>query len=650
LSPGSEEFHPDCSVALDILKPYLASVPVGVAGYGRCNKIECFHLATSRNPESPDANRALLDNPDGYTQRRLLSWIWHEYLKSYWLWIGFALILMSLEGSMLGLFSYMIAPLFDSLLESGDRSSVKWIGFTVGGIFFVRAFASFTHRVISVAVGQRIVAKVQSDMVVHLLAFSPSFFQVNAPGKLIERVRGDTTVIQGVWTTVIAAFFRDLIAVISLLAVAMSIDWLWTSVALLGAPLLVLPVLMLRNLIQRTARASRMAAATLTTRLDEIFHGITSIKLIRGEAFESIRFKGSLKDYVKATVTAQAGMAAVPSLMDLIAGIGFVGVMTYGGLQIVDGTKTVGDFMSFFTAIALLFEPVRRLGNVSGAWQAVYASLVRIYVVFDNRPDITSPKHPAKTDAETFKSKLTIDDVHLSFGAHRVLQGVSFEVAAGKTTALVGASGAGKTTLLNLLTRLVDADSGQILIGGIDNIQMDLAKLRDGFSVVSQEAWLFDESIEQNIMAGRPDATKGEFENALDVALVSDFANQFPDGVQTQVGPRGSNLSGGQKQRVAIARAVLRDAPILLLDEPTSALDSKSEAAVQKALEGLSAGRTTLVIAHRIATIRNADKIIVMDAGRVIEQGTHAQLIKSSNVYRGLYELQMGVEKSADQA
>ncbi|HSG57375.1 MAG TPA: ABC transporter ATP-binding protein, partial [Paracoccaceae bacterium] len=316
----------------------------------------------------------------------------------------------------------------------------------------------------------------------------------------------------------------------------------------------------------------------------------------------------------------------------------FLGVLIYGGSEIISGEKTNGEFMAFFTAMSLAFDPLRRLGAMSGQWQMAAASVERLRAVLNLRPTILSPAKPSK--APVGAPEIALHDVSLQYGELPVLRGASFTAAAGKTTALVGASGAGKSTVFNVLTRLVEPASGDVQIGGTDITAMQLTDLRGLFSVVTQDAALFDETLRDNILLGRTDVDPAHLTSLLDAAHVSDFLPSLPNGLDSPAGPRGANLSGGQRQRVAIARALLRDTPILLLDEATSALDTKSEAIVQAALEQLSAGRTTLVIAHRLSTVRNADSIVVMDQGRVVDQGTHDELLARGGIYADLHRLQ----------
>ncbi|WP_233416862.1 ABC transporter ATP-binding protein, partial [Halovulum marinum] len=280
--------------------------------------------------------------------------------------------------------------------------------------------------------------------------------------------------------------------------------------------------------------------------------------------------------------------------------------------------------------------------NVSGQLNAALASLERLYQLFDARPRVPPRPAAAPAAAPVPAGDIAFRDVRLSYDGQPVLRGLDFTARRGRTTALVGASGAGKSTVFNLLTRLIEPDAGSITIGGADIAALDLAALRGHFALVAQDAALFDETIRQNIALGRLDATDAQIEAAADRATVAEFADRLPQGLDSPAGPRGANLSGGQRQRVAIARAMLRDAPVLLLDEPTSALDARAEAKIQQALERLAEGRTTLVIAHRLATIRGADHIVVLDQGRVAEQGRHDELLDRGGLYTQLHRLQIG--------
>lgn len=568
----------------------------------------------------------------------LLLRLWRDHVRAFWPTLLIALVLMTIEGGALGVMSYMVRPLFDEVFVAGEAASVTWIALAIGGIFVIRALSGFGQRVLVMGIGLKVTTAMQTGMLRHLLSLDSGYFQANAPGALIERVRGDTLALQTTASGALMTLGRDTISILSLVAVMFWVDWVWALLAFVGVPLLMAPLALLQTWIRGTSRSARESAGLISTRLDEIFHGITSIKVNRLESHESQRFGGDVSKFLDAQIRAETGKAALPAVIDVIAALGFLGVLIYGGAEILAGTKTVGDFMSFFTAMALLFDPLRRLSSVSGQLQGAAASLERIYEVFAAAPEIQDPAAPKPIS----HGAIGLEDVHFSYGDAEVLRGLSFTAEEGQTTALVGPSGAGKSTVFGLVTRLIDADSGAVTIGGTSAEEASLADLRSLFAVVGQDAALFDETIAENIRLGRLDASKSAIAGAAAAASVAEFANRLPKGLETMVGPRGSALSGGQRQRVAIARALLRDAPILLLDEPTSALDSQSEAKVQAALATLSKGRTTLVIAHRLSTIRDADKIVVIEEGKVVEQGRHADLLARGGTYARLHAMQDG--------
>ena len=598
------------------------------------NDTQCeSHKANSHVTHRPSTSATELDKP-------LLGWLWSSYLRHQKAWIFLAFLLMALEGSMLGALSYIVQPMFDRVFIAGDRGAVGWVAAAVGGIFVVRAVSAFGHRVLMQGAGLKIITAMQKDMVAHLLILDSQYFQQNPPGTLIERVRGDTTLVSNIWSAVLSVFGRDVVSLIALLAVAISVDWLWTLIVVAGTPLLLGPVLALQRYVRRRSHSAREAAGRLSTRLDEIFHGINTIKLNTSEERENDRFGQTAGAFLEQEMKTRVGQAGIPAMTDFVAALGFAGVLVYGGGQIIDGDKTVGEFMSFFTAIGLLFEPVRRVANVSGTWQMVRASLERIHSVFQVDPTITSPIDAKKVTGEPASADIVFRDVVVNFGTESALSGVSFTARAGDTTALVGASGAGKSTIFNALTRLLDPNEGQITVGETATTDLTLPELRGLFSVVTQDAPMFDESLRDNIVLNTQGVSNEDISAAVDASNLTEFVQRLERGLETPAGPRGSAISGGRRQRVAIARALLRNAPILLLDEATSALDAESEVRVQEALDRLAKDRTTLVIAHRLSTIRNADKIIVMDQGRVVDEGRHEELLDRGGIYRKLFELQ----------
>lgn len=567
----------------------------------------------------------------------LLRWLWTRYLARHWPWLLVAMVFMAAEGAMLGVLSWIVGPLFDDVFVNGSYEALTWVGMVILGIFLTRAVSSVVQRVILTRIAQRTAANIRGDLLRHLMTLDAGFHQVNPPGTLIERVQGDVEALNTVWTGLVTGFGRDAVSVIALFTVALLVDWQWTLVALIGIPVLVGPSLIAQTYVRKRAHKAREVAAQMSVRLDEVFHGIAPIKLNRLEDAQAKRYEGLMDSRVEAEVKSAFGQSMIPAMVDIMAGLGFVGVLFYGGAQIIEGDRSVGEFMSFFTAMSLTFEPLRRLGNLTGLWQAASASVGRIFELFDQHATLKLAATPATPPSAA--PAIAFSDVTLHYGDQPVLTGTSFTAEAGKTTALVGASGAGKSTIFNILTRLVEPSGGAVTLDGTEISELALEDLRGLFSVVAQDAALFDETLRDNILLGG-DADDNQIHAALQTAYVTDFLDTLPDGLNSPAGPRGSNLSGGQRQRIAIARAVLRDTPVLLLDEATSALDTKSEARVQAALDTLSAGRTTLVIAHRLSTVQGADKIVVMDHGKVVDEGTHADLLARGGLYAELHAMQ----------
>ncbi|MFK7745491.1 MAG: ABC transporter ATP-binding protein [Roseobacter sp.] len=575
---------------------------------------------------------------EGQSSGILLKWLWRGYLRKHTGTLSIAVVFMIIEGSMLGVLAYMMQPMFDDVFVAGDQSMLYVVGLILIGIFAVRAVSGVVQKVLLTRISQKTAAEVRNDLLGQIMKQDGDFHQSHPPGYLIQRVQTDVEQINTVWRAIITGAGRDAIGLVVLMGVAINVDPVWALLACVGVPLLVLPAAAAQRFVRHRAGEARDLGATLATRLDEVFHGIVQVKLNNAESYQADRYRTLTKKFVHTQVRTAFGAASIPAMIDIMSGFGFMAVILYGGSEIIAGEKSIGEFMSFFTAMGFAFDPMRRLGNISGMWQVAAASIDRLKEMMEAPIRLASPKNPKPAPTDT--PDVVLDHVFLRYGDTEVLRDLSMTAAAGQTTALVGASGAGKSTIFNLLTRLLDPSEGQVRIGGVATNEMALSDLRGLFSVVTQEALLFDETLRENVLMGRTDVADDELKAALDAANVSDFLDKLPAGLDTEVGPRGSALSGGQRQRVVIARALLRDTPILLLDEATSALDAQSEHVVQEALDKLATGRTTLVIAHRLSTVRGADKIIVMDKGNVVDEGTHETLLERGGIYADLYRLQ----------
>ncbi|WLD59445.1 ABC transporter ATP-binding protein/permease [Salinispirillum sp. LH 10-3-1] len=583
-------------------------------------------------------NKYRLDTLHDASRFGLLKRLWKDYVSKHVGLLSIAVVLMIIEGSMLGLLSYLVQPMFDTITTGGSIEQLTWVALGIFGVFTLKALGGFGQRSITITVGLRVITNMQKALLGHLIRLDSAFYSHHSPGALIERVRGDTQALKTFASNALISVGRDAVSLVALITVAVLVDWRWTLLAFLGAPLLVLPIAIVRRWILKTTRKARHVSSDMSTRLDEIFHGINAIKLNSLEAHEDARYRTVSDRYLKNQRRSEVGKAALPAMIDLLAGVGFMLVVLYGGRQLMAGEKTVGEFMSFFTAMGLMFDPLRRLSNISGALLAASASLERLYAVFDMKPEIVNKPKIKPIPSDIGQRELRVDSVVFGYGDQPVLNELSFVAPAGKMTAIVGPSGAGKTTVFSMLTRIIEPHAGGIYLGDDRIDEFDLQALRGQFAVVSQESALFDESIWQNIAFGRLDAKDHEVEAAAKAALVTDFTDLLPEGLHTLAGPRGSSLSGGQRQRVAIARALLRNAPILLLDEATSALDNRTEQIIQETLEKLARERTTLVIAHRLSTVMNADQIIVMEDGEVVEQGKHDELLARQGAYFRLHQ------------
>ena len=579
-------------------------------------------------------------------KKPLFKWFWNSYVRAHVGVLFIALIFMSIEGSMLGVLSYSIKFLFDNVLVSNDTSSILFVAVLIFSIFSMRAIAGFIHRLMTVNVCQKIIKILQDRMVEHLLNMDVGFHQKNSPGSLMDRVRADSKALSESVSEVFMTVGRDGFSLISLIAVVFFIDWKWSLIAFLGIPFLVMPILLLQGLVRSRAGENRDFESKANVRLDEIFHGITDIKLNKAEKSERNKYFDILQVTHKVRLRLEAGMAGIPAMIDIIAAIGFLAVMIFGAIDITSGSKTIGEFMSFFTAMALIFEPLRRLSNVSGNIQVAMASLERVFKIFEEKPSIVF-SNLSRNENEFDKVGLEFESVYFSYAEKKIVENINFEIEEGTSNAIVGYSGSGKTTLFNLITRLIDPITGHIRINGVDLTDISLKELRSLISVVRQDGMMFDETILENIRFGKPMASDLEIRKAAKMAYVDEFSNELNDGLNTVVGPRGSTLSGGQRQRISIARAFLRNSPLLLLDEPTSALDSQSEKLIQKSLSELSKKSTTITIAHRLSTIVDSDKVLVLDNGKIVGQGKHDSLVKESKLYSNLFKSQ--VEKKNDE-
>ena len=480
----------------------------------------------------------------------------------------------------------------------------------------------------------------QTALYGHFIDADLAQLQRESPAAMTQRFTTDFAFIKEALTRLVNIAVRDVVTALALVGAMFWIDWQMTMIVLLIAPIIAQPIAKIGKKLRRVATSQQEQTGIMAGLVSESLSGIRVAKTDGLEPYLKRRAAGAFETIRVLKMKAANARGRLDPLLEVGGGMAVAGVLVVIGWRIGNGTSTVGDFTGYVAALLLAAQPMRSLGNLNAILQEAGAALRRYFTLMDEAPAIV--ERPGAKPLQVSGGEVAFRDLRFRYRDDaRALEGINLVAAAGRMTALVGRSGSGKSTLLALVSRLYDATEGAVLIDGQDVRQVKLASLRAHVGVVSQDIMLFDDTIAANIAFGRPGAGEAEIRAAAADAAAHDFIMALPDGYRTRVGDRGTLLSGGERQRIAIARAILKNAPILLLDEATSALDAESEKLVQAALRRLMAGRTTLVIAHRLSTVREADKIVVMEQGRIIETGTHQELVKSEGPYARLLKLQL---------
>jgi subfamily B ATP-binding cassette protein MsbA len=525
---------------------------------------------------------------------------------------------------------------FESLLAPGS-TVLPWVLAAVVAITTCRGVFLYLHQTMATRAVTRIVTNVQKAAFAHLMGADYARLTRETTGRLVSRLTNDLTAIQTAAQSAVVNLVRDVLTVIALVAVMLYLDWAMTLVVIGAGPLAVIPLRQLAIRLKSLAKRTQAEMGSMTSRLTETFAGARLIKAFRLEAYAVDRLDSSFEQVFRLRMKSVRARAAVLSLMEVLGGIAIAGAIAFAYWRIASSTNTVGDFMAYVGCLLMAAQSLRSFGSIANATSEGLAAVERVYELMDETPAIRDkPGAPALV---VTNGRISFDDVGFGYGGDErgaAVSGLSFDVAGGTTVALVGRSGAGKSTVINLVARLFDVGSGRILIDGQDIRDVTLASLRDRIAIVSQEITLFDDTIRANIALGRLNASDDEIVAAAKAAAAHEFILAQPQGYDTIIGEGGLKLSGGQRQRLALARAIVKDAPVLLLDEATSALDTESESLVQAALARFTRNRTTLVIAHRLSTVQRADMIGVMEAGRLVEAGTHAELIARNGIYTRL--------------
>jgi len=572
----------------------------------------------------------------------LLKRLWRERVAHHRRSLVLIMILIVIGGAATSLYPLLIREAFDAL-DMRNMQILYWGPLVVILVTSIKGFALYGQVVLTNVVVCRVEADMQSALYAHLIDLDLAQLQKDSPATLTQRFTTDFTFIKEALTRLVTVFLREAVTVIALVGAMFWIDWLMTLVVILVAPFVAPPIARIGKKLRRVSTATQEEIGSMAGMVSESLGGVKVAKTYAMEPYLKGRARDAFEQVRALKVQAARARARLDPILEISAGFAVAGVLALIGWQIGRGETTIGDFTGFVTALLLAAQPVRALGNLNATVQEAIAALVRYYDVIGRKPQIA--EKPAAPALAISDGTVRFENAGFSYGDQAesvvpALTGIDLIVAGGSTTALVGRSGSGKSTLLSLIPRLYDVTQGRVLIDGQDVRDVSLASLRGAISVVSQEVMLFDDTVRANIGFGRPGAGEEAIIAAARNAAAHDFISALPEGYDTRVGPAGSRLSGGERQRVSLARAFLKDAPILLLDEATSALDAESEKLVQAALARLMQGRTTLVIAHRLSTVRNADLIVVLEGGVIVQRGNHEALIAEGGAYSRLHALQ----------
>lgn len=560
-------------------------------------------------------------------------------LKPYHAKLLLAMVGMVAVGGFNALQAYMVKPLLDEIFFNRDARLLNLLPLGLLAIFFFKGIFFFGYSYLLEMVGQSVIRDLRNRIYGHLHELSLSFFHRHPTGELISRIMNDVSMLQGSVSHALIRTLRDLCSVVGLLGVIFYMDWRLALISLLFLPAAAVPIVVFGRKFRRISTTYQTKIGEATSQLHETIAGVRIVKAFGMEGFEKQRFGEKMQGIMDTLMLETKYSCLSHPLIEFLGGIGMAMIIWFGGMQVLQGNSTPGAFMSFLTALIMLYEPVKGVSKINTTIQQGLAAATRIFSLLDIRPDIQEAERAIELGP--FSRSIVFSDVSFHYENNEpVIKHLNLRVNRGEILAVVGPSGSGKTTLANLIPRFYEVSVGELRIDDVDIREVTFASLRRQIALVSQQTILFNDTVRNNIAYGVSDCPEERIVEAARSAYALDFIHELPQGFETVIGEAGARLSGGQQQRISIARALLKDAPILILDEATSALDSESEREVQKALENLMRNRTTIVIAHRLSTVHNADRIIVLKEGCLIEEGTHDELLALGGEYSFLYRLQ----------